>query len=119
MDRHRPRVQWRKESGFSVAFHIALITLIVLKLTGVIAWSWWWVLSPVWISGILVVLGVCALLIGLRRHADRQARLWMDQLGTEWLRDFAAGKADPDASGGDFGLQDDRGQGPSPPTAEG
>jgi hypothetical protein len=32
-------------------------TFIVLKLTGVIAWSWWWVLSPVWISGILVVVG--------------------------------------------------------------
>jgi hypothetical protein len=32
-------------------------TFIVLKLTGVIAWSWWWVLSPVWISAILVVIG--------------------------------------------------------------
>lgn len=28
-----------------------LLTLIfiVLKLTGYIAWSWWWVLSPLWI----------------------------------------------------------------------
>lgn len=25
------------------------ITFIVLKLTDVIAWSWWWVLSPFWI----------------------------------------------------------------------
>jgi uncharacterized protein (DUF983 family) len=29
---------------------ILLIVFIVLKLTGVIAWSWWWVLSPLWIS---------------------------------------------------------------------
>lgn len=26
-----------------------LITFIVLKLCGVISWSWWWVLSPLWI----------------------------------------------------------------------
>ena len=32
------------------AFTIAAITLIVLKLTGVITWSWWWVLSPIWIA---------------------------------------------------------------------
>jgi uncharacterized membrane protein YdbT with pleckstrin-like domain len=33
------------------------IVFIVLKLTKVIDWSWWWVLSPVWISiGIVVVI---------------------------------------------------------------
>jgi hypothetical protein len=115
MDRQRRRAQWRKESVPAAAFHIAVITLIVLKLTGVITWSWWWVLSPMWIGGILLVLGVCALLISLRRHAHRQARLWMDQLGSEWFRDFVAGKADLDASGGDLGLQDGRGQTSSPP----
>lgn len=26
------------------------IVFIVLKLTGYISWSWWWVLSPLWIS---------------------------------------------------------------------
>jgi hypothetical protein len=31
------------------------IVFIVLKLTGVISWSWWWVLSPVWITALLVV----------------------------------------------------------------
>ena len=36
------------------------ILFIGLKLGGVIAWSWWWVLSPLWISGAvaLVVLTV-------------------------------------------------------------
>lgn len=28
---------------------ILLIVFIVLKLCGVIAWSWWWVLCPLWI----------------------------------------------------------------------
>lgn len=32
------------------------IVFIVLKLTNVIAWSWWWVLSPLWISAALFVL---------------------------------------------------------------
>ena len=31
------------------------IVFVVLKLTGVIAWSWWWVLSPLWISFALFV----------------------------------------------------------------
>jgi hypothetical protein len=31
------------------------VAFIVLKLMGVIAWSWWWVLSPIWISFLLLV----------------------------------------------------------------
>ena len=35
---------------------VLLVTFIVLKLVGVIDWSWWWVLSPLWISfGIAVI----------------------------------------------------------------
>lgn len=26
------------------------IVFITLKLTGIIEWSWWWVLSPIWMS---------------------------------------------------------------------
>ncbi|MGE4429073.1 MAG: hypothetical protein AB7G37_21695 [Solirubrobacteraceae bacterium] len=44
-----------------------LLTLvfIVLKLTGVIAWSWWWVLSPLWIGFLLwvVILIVAAIVV--------------------------------------------------------
>lgn len=31
---------------------VTLLTVLFvgLKLTGYIAWSWWWVLSPIWIS---------------------------------------------------------------------
>jgi len=43
------------------------IVFIVLKLTGHIAWSWWWVLSPLWTPfavfvGFLVVSFVLAFL---------------------------------------------------------
>ena len=34
------------------------IAFIVLKLTKVIAWSWWWVLSPMWIPLAIAVLTV-------------------------------------------------------------
>jgi hypothetical protein len=51
----------------------SLPAFIVLKLTGVIAWSWWWVLSPLWISGILVAPVLLALLILLGRHMYRRA----------------------------------------------
>ena len=33
------------------------IVFIVLKLTKYIDWSWWWVLSPIWIPIILFVVG--------------------------------------------------------------
>ena len=52
---------------------LSLPALIVLKLTGVIAWSWWWVLSPLWISGILIAPVLCALLVLLGRHMFRRA----------------------------------------------
>jgi len=32
------------------------VVFIVLKLCKVIAWSWWWVLSPIWISIAVVIL---------------------------------------------------------------
>lgn len=45
------------------------------------------------------------------RHAHRQARLWTNQLlRSDWLRDFAAGKADPDAPGGTSGFGTDAAQ---------
>ena len=36
---------------------VGLLTILFigLKLGGVINWSWWWVLAPLWISAILVV----------------------------------------------------------------
>ena len=39
------------------------IVFIVLKLTGVIAWSWLWVLSPLWIGFGLFLLVMLVLLV--------------------------------------------------------
>lgn len=39
------------------------IVFITLKLVGAIDWSWWWVLSPLWISAILFLLIVAAAIL--------------------------------------------------------
>jgi predicted tellurium resistance membrane protein TerC len=47
-----------KESGLGFVGALTLL-FIGLKLVHVIAWSWWWVLSPLWIStavGVAVIL---------------------------------------------------------------
>jgi hypothetical protein len=42
------------------------ILFIALKLTGVIAWSWLWVLAPIWISLVIAVVVIVGfILIGL------------------------------------------------------
>ena len=37
---------------------VGLLTILFigLKLTNYIDWSWWWVLSPIWISTLVVIL---------------------------------------------------------------
>lgn len=49
MSKERISVSFSGTSLLSVAF-------IVLKLCNVIDWSWWWVLSPIWIPIALVVI---------------------------------------------------------------
>lgn len=44
-----------RSGGIGFAGLLAIV-FIVLKLVGVIAWSWWWVLSPLWIPLALIVL---------------------------------------------------------------
>jgi hypothetical protein len=43
-------------SSGGIGFTGALtILFIALKLTGYISWSWLWVLSPIWISALIVI----------------------------------------------------------------
>lgn len=40
------------------------ILFIALKLCGVIDWSWWWVLAPLWISfGIVIIIIVIIVIV--------------------------------------------------------
>lgn len=73
--------------GFS---SLLLIAFIVLKLCGVINWSWWWVLSPAWIGAgvvliLLAVLGVFKLVEHLKtkKVVNKQGQLkskWEERL---------------------------------------
>ena len=41
-----------KSNGLTLA-DLFLVAFVVLKLCGLINWSWWWVLSPIWINLII------------------------------------------------------------------
>lgn len=49
-------------SGLGVPSVLTII-FIVLKCLGIINWSWWWVLSPVWISWAIVLFVVLIIFI--------------------------------------------------------
>lgn len=56
------QVKEASSGGFGVGGLLG-VAFVVLKLCGVINWSWWWVLSPFWIPAaivlaIFVVIGV-------------------------------------------------------------
>ena len=49
-----------KSSGMSISSVVGIV-FIILKLVGVIEWSWWWVTLPLW--GGIVLLGVLLVVI--------------------------------------------------------
>jgi hypothetical protein len=64
-------------SGAGIGF-LGLLTIafIVLKLTKCIAWSWWWVLAPMWmplalVLLVVVIVGLCKLWIYCKWRARR------------------------------------------------
>jgi hypothetical protein len=53
-----------RRGGLSFSSLLTLI-FITLKLTGFITWSWWWVLSPLWIpAAVAIVLYTIGEVIG-------------------------------------------------------
>lgn len=49
------------------------IVFIALKLVGILDWSWWWVLSPIWI-GAIVGVTVCVAVIAFTAYAGGRKR---------------------------------------------
>jgi hypothetical protein len=54
--------QNQTQSGGIGFLGLLTIVFITLKLTGNIAWSWWWVLAPMW-GPIAIVLVIFALIV--------------------------------------------------------
>ena len=59
--RREPRGEWARRGLLRGLLGYVLVLFIALKLTGVIDWSWWYVLSPAWLPLLaLLALGVLA-----------------------------------------------------------
>jgi hypothetical protein len=55
---------------------LLFITFLVLKLTHVIDWSWWWITAPLWgdvLLGLLIIVVLCvfAVVAAIRKGIDR------------------------------------------------
>lgn len=75
----RPSPEQRSSSSSSSGIGFAgllAIAFIVLKLTGFLSWSWWWVLAPLWAPAVLVlvVLLVAGVVFILRGSATESKR---------------------------------------------
>lgn len=60
--------------GFTEALFLVLL---VLKLTAIVDWSWWWITAPLWIGAaidlaLLLIVGTVALLMTSRRPRARR-----------------------------------------------
>ena len=83
-------------AGGSSFFLSALaLILITLKLTGVIAWSWWWVTAPLWgpfglILAFLAVLGMAWCLFAIYEHITKKslANVQKDQASQNSMQGF-------------------------------
>jgi len=51
----------KDEAGCGCSFPMLFLLFLVLKLTGVITWSWWFVTMPLWIG--LAIIGVIIIMI--------------------------------------------------------
>ncbi len=51
---------------------VVFVVFLILKLTGLIGWSWWWVTSPLWIVASLLLLttSIC-IVVFILRHRKR------------------------------------------------
>ena len=57
-----------KTSSSGIGFGgLLTVAFIVLKLCKIINWSWWWVLSPIWITTIFVIILIFVVAICQKR----------------------------------------------------
>jgi hypothetical protein len=60
----------QSQSGGIGFFGLLAIVFITLKLTGYIAWSWWWVLAPLW-APLAVVLVIFLIALAIAAVASK------------------------------------------------
>lgn len=59
-----------KGIGCGTALALMLtVAFVILKLCNVIDWSWWWVVSPIWIYfGVVIIITIIIFLIYKNKH---------------------------------------------------
>ena len=53
-------------SGGVTGLELLQIAFIILKLCGIIDWSWWWVLAPTWAS--ITLIGIIVIICLIKRR---------------------------------------------------
>ena len=49
------------------------VAFIVLKLTKVITWSWWWVLAPMWVPlSIITIVGIGTIIVAINQYLNKK-----------------------------------------------
>ena len=50
---------------------VLFTVFLILKLTGVIAWSWWWITAPLWVpAAVLIIIIVAIFLLSVCAESD-------------------------------------------------
>ena len=57
-----------QRGGMSTAM-VLFIVFLILKLTGTITWSWWWVTAPLWggLALVLAILIIVGIVVGISK----------------------------------------------------
>ena len=58
---------------------VLFIVFLILKLTAIINWSWWWVTAPLWIPAIIVLIGIGILGIYYYKNKAEIKKFWENQ----------------------------------------
>ena len=67
----------KKASGSIGITTILFVVFLVLKLTGLISWSWWWVTAPLWIPiclclVITIIFAIAGIIIRIRKRESTE-----------------------------------------------
>lgn len=65
----------KSNSGLGSFSTVLFIVFLVLKLTNVIKWSWWWVTAPLWVGTSLVIIMYLGLYMWVYSHRDEVGKI--------------------------------------------
>lgn len=80
----------KSSGGIGFAGLLALV-FITLKLVGVITWSWWWVLAPIWIAVALAAVVLLVVVLVAATNSPRAFDRRKDRRRLRWLQRYQGG----------------------------